>query len=570
MESIETLRPLFKELKKENGQPLTDEDLTTLAKARHRFRTDAFYLGNQILDFNFQEDVHTALFDMMVPKDVWVPIEAFKGVKRRLILWPRLHYKTSAEVVEIIQLILCDPNITILLVSGVVDLTKEIFEMVRNAFENNEKMAQTFPEYCGKKLTKNSKLYVKCRTVKGTKRGGTLNISTQKSTKSGIHADVVFLDDLQHDQNYQNPKLLEKVHKAYVAFAGPIMKDGGLLYVFGTRYVQNDVYGTILDTITHKGLAPLKPYKSYQISPTWTEANQISADGQWLVSIRSCWKKQFKPDGTLDKVELLFPKRIDKRTGEPKGFSLENLLQMLRDDPIHFVCQMENNPNPGGQQIFTEELFEKSSVIAQQLPQLGPVICIWDLAWSEKVKADRTVGIAVRVASDRRAYIIDAVAGRFDPTTLVKWVILLANRHKANKVYVEESPGAKLLRPSMDYFCKLNKIRGVPLEFIGMGRGEKGMKDIRINALQPVMNAGRILFFSGMEMYDELKDEFLKYPTAPHDDFPDAVSRLIDLLPTIDATSSPIDDLIRRKEQQQQPAAERYSPHGGIGGILCG
>lgn len=567
METIEQLRPLFKDIKREDEKPLTDADLATMALARHRFRTDHFYLGNQVLNFNFQEDVHQPLFDMMLKKDYTKPLEDLKEITRRLILWPRQHYKTSAEVVEIVQLILNYPNITILLVSGVIKLTNEIFELVRDAFETNDKMASAFPEYCGKKLTKNNKLYVKCRTVKGTKRGGSLNISTPKSTASGIHADAVFLDDVQHNQNYQNAKLIEKAHKAYVNYAGPIMKDGGLLYVLGTRYVPNDIYGTILQTITLNGQAPLKPYKSYQLTPTWSEDNMVSADGEWLVSIRSCWKKHYKIDGTPDKVELLFPKRVDKRTGEQKGFTIESLLQILRNDPIHFTCQYENNPNPGGSRLFTEELWERCSVIWPQVPTSGPIICIWDLAWSLNARQDRTVGIAVRIGPDRKAYVIDAVIGRFDPTTMVKWIVILANRHKANKVYVEDSNGAKLLIPSINYYCQINKMRGIPLEFIGMGRGEKGLKDIRIHALQPTMSTGKVLFFSGMQQFEEMKTEFINYPTDPHDDCPDAVSRLIDLLPTIDTTALPFDALQNRKEKYTPP---EQNPFGDLGGILCG
>lgn len=567
METIEKLKPLFKDVKREDGTPLSDDELTQIAALRHRCRTDHFYLGNHILDFTFQEDVHRALFDAMLQKDPTKPLHAQDTIRRRLILWARQHYKTSAEVVEIVQLILCFPNITILIVSGKQGLAQEILGMAKDAFEANEKLAKLFPEYCGKKLGNQSRFSVRCRKVAGNVRGGTVNISSAKSTKSGVHADVLFLDDLQHDQNYQTADLIAKAHKAYVAFSGPIMKDGGLLYVLGTRYVNMDIYGQILETITLKGMAPLKVHKTYQITPTWTEANHISADGHWLVSVRSCWKKYVNQLGVVDKVELLFPKREDKKSGEPKGFTLENLLQILRDDPVHFTCQYENNPNPGGMQLFTEELWEECSVIAQQLPERGPIVCIWDLAWSLKLKQDRTVGIAVRIGPDRRAYVIDAIVGRYDPTTLVKWVVILANRHKANKVYVEESPGAKLLIPSINYFCHINKMRGIPLEFIGLGRGEKAMKDIRIHALQPMMNAGKILFFSGMENFEEIRQEFVNYPTAPHDDCPDAVSRLIDLLPTIDTSSQPFDALMHRKEKYIAP---EQSPFGDVGGILCG
>src|ERR1700743_3161211 len=106
MESIEQLRPVF--------TGLSDEALTRLAGLRHRARTDHFFLGNKLVGFDFYEDVHRGLFDAMLQKDPSKPIHEQGEIRRRLILWARGHYKTSAEVVEIIQLILCFPNITIL------------------------------------------------------------------------------------------------------------------------------------------------------------------------------------------------------------------------------------------------------------------------------------------------------------------------------------------------------------------------------------------------------------------------------------------------------------------------
>jgi predicted phage terminase large subunit-like protein len=551
LETAEQLRPIFEQhwpkgWDQEPTYKWTDADLTKVAELRERARTEHFFLGNQLLAFDFFEDVHTALFDAMLQKDPSRSLFEQDSIKRRLILWSRGHYKTSAEVVEIVQLILCFPNITILIVSGKQDLAREIVAMAKDAFENNERMAELFPEYCGKRLGNKSCFSVPNRRVSHKQRGGTVNISSAKSTKSGIHADVIFADDLVHDTNYQTPELIEKTHKVYFSFSGPILKDGGFLYILGTRYVHNDLYGTILAAITEKGFKPLKAVKTYQITPRWQESNHVSADGNWYVSIRSCWKRYENGD-----IDLLFGQRGPAKDGELKGFTLNNLLQIQRDNPTDFACHYENLPLAGGSQVFTEELLDSIAVLFEQIPKRGTTIVIWDLAWGKHKNADSSVGIVARMDTSQKWYVIDCLAGRFNPDQLVKNIILLHSKYRCHTTFLEEAQGAPWLANSVGNYCKLIGIEIPNVSFL-QPSNKQGIKEIRIKSLAPVMTAKRLHLFAGMAEYENLKQAFLDYPNAGHDDYPDAVSLLLEIVPFVDPNPSRMEQELRRQAEATQ------------------
>ena len=134
-------------------------DVTEQAKIklaeRNRARTDYFFLANDVLGMDFQEDVHSDLFDALPdfrPDQPWQ--EQFGRWQKRLILHPRGHYKTSAVVVAIIRAIICYPDVRILLMQGSLKVTKTLMHAVRSHFDgtaSRSRFQELFPEFCGSK-----------------------------------------------------------------------------------------------------------------------------------------------------------------------------------------------------------------------------------------------------------------------------------------------------------------------------------------------------------------------------------------------------------------------------------
>ena len=97
------------------------------AADRARAKTDKLFLATEVLGYDFQEDVHQELFDQFIQYDDKLPWAQQSHIAKRMILWPRGHFKSTAVVVEIIQIILNFPDtlarVTYLLAIGRQKLT---------------------------------------------------------------------------------------------------------------------------------------------------------------------------------------------------------------------------------------------------------------------------------------------------------------------------------------------------------------------------------------------------------------------------------------------------------------
>jgi hypothetical protein len=82
----------------------------TKAEARKKCIDDPIFLG-QCLGYDVQEDVHRELFDSI----------SLSALLKKLVLWPRGHFKTSCVVIYMVWRILRNPNIRILAMQAAVD-----------------------------------------------------------------------------------------------------------------------------------------------------------------------------------------------------------------------------------------------------------------------------------------------------------------------------------------------------------------------------------------------------------------------------------------------------------------
>ena len=300
---------------------LDDIDVTTLSvpfqdafnsltpdaqmKWRHqRFQAkhDHIFLGTAVLGMDFQENPHCLLFEQFLKKQpgVFVSVEdplthvvsqfpiplsdLDQVTKKRMILWPRGLFKTSAVIVEVVQTILNYVNVRICFLTGGDQLAKRQLARVKRVFEKPTPFFKNlFPEFCGtravfnkkenkwveqfKKLGNAHEFTVPCRT-NDTFAESTFSISTAKSVKAGSHFDLIFIDDLVNDQNYRSVKALEKCYQDYLDIC-PMLEPTGFIVMTGTRYSYGDTYERIQDMAK-------------------TEEKELGHT-IWKFSIRDCW-----------------------------------------------------------------------------------------------------------------------------------------------------------------------------------------------------------------------------------------------------------------------------------------
>ena len=118
---------------------------------RRRCQTDLYWFAKEILGYDLVPHVHKPVCDLFVHKD---PTKSFADqdhVKQRLLLDPRGHFKTTLDICDIIQWILCFPNTRILIMSGTRDLAQRMNKEIKYHFQYNQLFRELFPEHCPKK-----------------------------------------------------------------------------------------------------------------------------------------------------------------------------------------------------------------------------------------------------------------------------------------------------------------------------------------------------------------------------------------------------------------------------------
>jgi hypothetical protein len=219
---------------------------------RFKCLTDQLYLSG-VMGLDLVPNPHEALFGLFLKKNPGAPLYTLDSiVKKRLVLWPRGCAKTFSVRVEMVQLILNYPNtIRICFLTGGDDLAKRQLAALKRVFaQPTQRFRDLFPEFCviSKKTKKGRwedvepdwgnahEFSVPARSRDTTLPEPTFCISTARSVNSGSHFDVIVLDDLVHDKNWQSAALLEKCYQDYLSIT-PLLDPQGYILCLGKKLI---------------------------------------------------------------------------------------------------------------------------------------------------------------------------------------------------------------------------------------------------------------------------------------------------------------------------------------------
>lgn len=531
---------------------------------RLRGKTDLMFLGTEVLGMDFQEVPHRELFRCFLQCDPSKNLSDLDTqIKKRMILWPRGLFKTSAVRVAIVQLLLNYPDCRILIGVATQKLGTPQLEAVKRVFENpTEKFRELYPEYCGSNLGNKSTFNLPNRKD-FTLPEYNVTTSTGSSVKAGSHYDFVFIDDLVNDQNYQNADVLEGCWQEFLAF-GPLRDPGGFLFVTGTPYTFGDTY----ERIEEGAVAEMKKLNS----TVW----KISKNTCWIEFCQTCdkpdtWHEEkkviceFKPSG---RKQVLFPQTESKR-GRTIGHTVEFLeSEKLEKGEEFFGCQYECRRISRGLQAFTEELIDRQTLyhferpimedekdrivrdvqaltlkgikfddaLAQvvrrtgkgEIPLGGWEFVVGDLAYislkeSSQKKRDNGVFYVVRVANGA-LYFHHCYRGRWKSGEVGKMICFLTIKHKPKLFFIEGFNGWEAYDTVIEMVAVKEGIENLPpIEWLPMSNQEDA-KLIRIGSIHGWLEQKKCYFFGGMDHYEELKQNLLKWPKlGRRDDHGDCV-----------------------------------------------
>ena len=170
------------------------------------------------------------------------------GVPRQkygIFLMPRLTFKTSLISALIIYAYVKDKNIRITLGRATDTLAQLVLDGVKTELTSNKILREAFGDMRATFAT-----WAATNITSGTRDPGlrepTVMTTSLGSSQTGQHPDLVVLDDLIHEQNYESAAAMVAAGKLVDSYT-PVLERWGSLLLVGTRWGGNDVYGKQLE-----------------------------------------------------------------------------------------------------------------------------------------------------------------------------------------------------------------------------------------------------------------------------------------------------------------------------------
>lgn len=165
--------------------------------------------------------------------------------RRGLDLEPRGTFKTTIFSQALpIWLIKNNPDIRILLDSAVLQNSQDNLGVIERQFEGNQRLRYLFGDFVGDHWN-NEEMTVKKRRRHDLKEP-TVRCASAERVQVGPHYDVIIADDLV---SLENSKTLDSRRqiKDHFRLLFSLLEPDGVLYVVGTRWNYDDLYGLIIE-----------------------------------------------------------------------------------------------------------------------------------------------------------------------------------------------------------------------------------------------------------------------------------------------------------------------------------
>lgn len=450
--------------------------------ARHRCRTDLFYLLTEVLG---RADIRRPWLQARC-EEVQAEPDGY------LDLWAREHYKSTIITFgKTIQDILAThgdgaigQEVTIGIFSHTRPIAKAFLRQIKGEFERNQRLRELFPDIVYENPQKNSPKWSEDEgiTVKrqSNPKEATLEawglVDGQPTSK---HFRVLVYDDVVTKESVTTPEMIAKTTGA-IELSYNLGAEGGAKRFIGTRYHYNDTYRTLIE----RGTAKARTYAATD-------------------------------DGTP--------------LGIPVLLSAETLAEKRRDmGPYTFACQMLQNPKADETQGFREEW------IRYWKPNDGRGLNIYilvDPANSKKPGSDYTVMWVVGLGMDRNYYILDGLRDRLNLTQRADRLLALHRKWMPIEVRYERYG----MQADIQHIESEQERQSYRFKITEVG-GQTSKPD-RIKRLIPLFEQGRFYLpqvhwmtnYEGksVDIIQVFKEEEYKaFPVSLHDDMLDGLARI--------------------------------------------
>lgn len=400
--------------------------------------------------------------------------------KRHLDLWPRGTFKsTMITVGNSIREIGLNPNIRILIANATLQNAKSFLREIKTHFERNEKLKEIMGDQVNKddKWTE-TEIIVKGRT-KNLKEP-TIQVAGVGMSLVSQHYDLIIGDDLVNTESVNTPEQIEKT-KIWFKMAMSLLEPNGRIFLIGTRYHFDDLYGWIIKE---------HPEYNPQIHSIYDEEGN------------SIFPERFTPE-------------IIEDIKQTQGSYL-------------FSCQYLNNPVDDENAKFKKSQIKYYEDKDLEGKQLNTAYAI-DRAYSLAKTADYTAHVIGSVDLDNNLYIRLALRTKEHEGKLIDRIFNNKNYFNVERTGIEQKAFNDTIKPALDDEMRKRNDFFLVEELKG-----RTSKIARIESLVPRFEAGSIYIKKDMT---DLEDELLRFPMAEHDDLADGTAYLLDLISQPQSTS---------------------------------
>lgn len=277
------------------------------------------------------------------------------------------------------------------------------------------------------------------------------------------HYEVIIDDDIVDRKNVENAEQRQKVFQTYQDDFG-LLSPGGQNVVVGTRWHEQDIYGTLLSNEKYRHIL----FKAH------------------------------RDDGSL-----LFPDVLSEEFLQGQKMDMGTAL---------YLAQYENNPQALKGSMFRREWFE----IVEDYPHDLKKARYWDLAATTSNTSDYTAGALLGV-KDGIYFVLDIKRIRGTPLEVENLIRQTAMLDGNIPIYMEQEPGSSGVQ-IIDHYRR-EVLRG--FEFHEDKKASS--KELRARPVSAAAEAGNIKVLKSIWNGDFL-EELIIFPQGTHDDQVDAVS----------------------------------------------
>lgn len=415
-------------------------------------------------------------------------IEKFVNRKslRKLLLVPRGHLKTAIVTKGFaIQSLLRNPDARILIANQVWDKSREMLYEIKQLLTEKTELPKIFGTFVSERWREDDIVIRQRRRALAAPSIGTSGVEAELTSS---HYDIIILDDLQGEKNFQTPEQREKVKRYYRSMID-LIEPGGLIIVIGTRWHLDDVYQYIIDNESE----------------------------YYDISVRK----------VIENNKIIFPKKFNKhfnrdtKSWETVDYHCTDYIDYLRKRPSEeFSSQYMNDPIDSENQIFKKDYFK----YYEHRPERLFVSMTIDPAISEKQSADYFAINVAGMDEHYKIYVLDTLKGHWKVAESIDNIFTMYQKWHPSVVGLETIAYQKALKSWLE---EKMRERGVFFPITELRRNTNESKEFRIKALEPFYREGLVFHAPWMK---SIEQELLQFPRGKHDDEIDALASQLDLL----------------------------------------